>query len=50
MEELKYFKLELLNREESYNKTFARQPIIGSGKVKERQMFAGKRLPVTVVY
>lgn len=29
MEEMKLYKLELINREDSYNKTFARSPVVG---------------------
>jgi hypothetical protein len=29
IEEMKYYKLELLNREENYNKTFGRSPMVG---------------------
>lgn len=29
VEDMKYFKLELVNREENYNKTFGRQPLVG---------------------
>mmetsp|Transcript_17144 Transcript_17144/g.28329 ORF Transcript_17144/g.28329 Transcript_17144/m.28329 type:complete len:109 (+) Transcript_17144:452-778(+) len=29
MEDMKYFKLELLNREQNYNKVFGRQPTVG---------------------
>ena len=29
LEEMKFFKLELINREENYNKTFSRSPTVG---------------------
>ena len=29
LEDLKFYKLELINREENYNKTFGRSPIVG---------------------
>lgn len=34
MEELKYFKLELLNREENFNKMFGRSPTVGVMQVR----------------
>jgi len=41
IEDMKYFRLELINREESYNKTFGRSPQVASGVPQQGRMNGG---------